>query len=77
MRLEQAGVAGLITSLLIPRRRMWLKVADEGGALRLEYAALARGDDPALERAVADFAEEHRHSLEADRGPVERVPAGV
>ncbi|MCU1473497.1 cytochrome c biogenesis protein ResB [Amnibacterium sp.] len=70
-------VAGLITSLLIPRRRMWLKVTDEDGVLRLEYAALARGDDPALERAVADFAEEHRQALEADRGPVERVPAGV
>jgi cytochrome c biogenesis protein len=70
-------VAGLITSLLIPRRRMWLKVTDEGGILRLEYAALARGDDPALERAVADFAEEHRQGLEADRGQVERVPAGV
>jgi cytochrome c biogenesis protein len=70
-------VAGLITSLLIPRRRMWLKVTDEDGLLRLEYAALARGDDPALERAVADFAEEHRQALDADRGPVQRVPAGV
>ena len=70
-------VAGLITSLLVPRRRMWLKVTDEDGALHLEYAGLARGDDPALERAVAEFAEEHRGALEADPGPLARTPVGV
>ncbi len=70
-------VAGLITSLLIPRRRMWLKVTDDDGTLRLEYAALARGDDPSLERAVADFAAEHRELLDTEAGPRARVPAGV
>jgi len=70
-------VAGLITSLLVPRRRLWLRVTEEDGTMRLEYAGLARGDDPALDRAVAEFADEHLHLLEADPGPRERVPAGV
>ncbi|MDH2443417.1 cytochrome c biogenesis protein ResB [Amnibacterium sp. CER49] len=71
-------VAGLLTSLLVPRRRMWLKVTDDlDGGLRLEYAALARGDDPGLERAVGEFAHEHRRELEAPTPSAERVPAGV
>ena len=57
-------VAGLITSLLVPRRRIWVRVAaDDPDGVRLEYAALARGDDPALTRALAEFAEEHRRGL--------------
>jgi cytochrome c biogenesis protein len=43
----------LLASLLIPRRRMWVKAAAGG---RLELAGLARGEDPALERAVDDLA---------------------
>ncbi|MGC5076761.1 cytochrome c biogenesis protein ResB [Agrococcus sp. DT81.2] len=42
----------LLGSLLIPRRRMWVKATPEG----LELAGLARGEDPALERAVDDLA---------------------
>ncbi|WP_269456969.1 cytochrome c biogenesis protein ResB [Agrococcus carbonis] len=42
----------MLGSLLIPRRRMWVKAA-EG---RLELAGLARGEDPTLERAVEDLA---------------------
>ncbi|WP_242682158.1 cytochrome c biogenesis protein ResB [Herbiconiux sp. SYSU D00978] len=59
------AVAGLLTSLFIPRRRVWIK-ATEGpdGGVRLEYAGLARGEDPGLERAVADVAERHRKALE-------------
>ncbi len=57
-------VAGLITSLLIPRRRMWLAVTgEEEDGIVLEYAALARGDDPGLERAVEEFATAHRERL--------------
>ena len=53
-------VAGLVTSLFIPRRRVWIKaVAGKGGVLTLEYAGLARGDDPALPAAVAEIAERH------------------
>ncbi|HZK60335.1 MAG TPA: cytochrome c biogenesis protein ResB, partial [Cryobacterium sp.] len=51
---------GLLTSLFIPRRRVWVKAIEQAdGSLRLEYAGLARGDDPALEAAVAALADRH------------------
>jgi cytochrome c biogenesis protein len=57
-------LAGLLTSLFIPRRRVWIKAIElEGGRLRLEYAGLARGEDPALEAAVSAIAERHSHQL--------------
>jgi len=55
-----AAVFGLLTSLFIPRRRMWVKVVDG----RIEYAGLARGEDPALAGAVADLARAHAEALE-------------
>ena len=48
-------IAGLLTSLFIPRRRLWVKASGS----RLEYAGLARGDDPALDAAVEDLAQRH------------------
>lgn len=63
------SVAGLIVALLVPRRRLWVKVsAAEDGALELEYAGLARGDDPALPRAIADLANDHVHALRSNAG---------
>jgi cytochrome c biogenesis protein len=57
-------VAGLLTSLFIPRRRLWVKAVENShGTVTIEYAALARGDDPGLERAVAEFAEKHSDRL--------------
>jgi len=57
-------VAGLVTSLFIPRRRVWVKaVTGTDGSVTLEYAALARGDDPTLERAVNAIADEHAQRL--------------
>ena len=57
-------VVGLITSLFVPRRRMWVSAkTDTSGTTTIEYAALARGDDPNLEAAVADFAEKHSQQL--------------
>jgi cytochrome c biogenesis protein len=57
-------VIGLLTSLFIPRRRVWIKVVEqEGGVLRLEYAGLARGEDPGLAAAVADIATRHSQQL--------------
>ncbi|TDW30389.1 cytochrome c biogenesis protein ResB [Cryobacterium psychrophilum] len=51
---------GLLTSLFVPRRRVWVKAIEhEDGTLRLEYAGLARGDDPALEAAVTALADKH------------------
>jgi cytochrome c biogenesis protein len=58
------SLAGLIASLFVPRRRMWVKaVPAAGGGLSLEYAGLARGDDPGLVAAVAELAERHAAAL--------------
>lgn len=51
---------GLGLSLFVPRRRMWVRVADG----RVEVAALARGEDPMVERAAKDLAADLR-----DGGP--------
>lgn len=54
------ALSGLITSLFIARRRVWVKATtDASGAVSLEYAGLARGEDPGLEAAVAAIAEAH------------------
>lgn len=53
-------LGGLLLSLFIPRRRMWVKaVTRADGTAVLQYAGLARGDDPGLERAVEEFADAH------------------
>ena len=52
-------VAGLVTSLFIPRRRVWIKAVTTSDGVTIEYAGLARGDDPALPSAVADLADRH------------------
>lgn len=66
---------GLLTSLFVPRRRLWVVVRAEGDAdARLEYAGLARGDDPGLERAVTEFADAHAAELGVD-GSVEATEA--
>ena len=51
---------GLLTSLFVPRRRIWVKaVESDDGSLTLEYAGLARGEDPNLVAAVEAIADEH------------------
>ncbi|MGT2425533.1 cytochrome c biogenesis protein ResB [Amnibacterium kyonggiense] len=57
------AVIGLITSLLVPRRRLWVKVREDGDEVVVEYAGLARGDDPNLARAVNELATKHRAEL--------------
>ncbi|WP_349899786.1 cytochrome c biogenesis protein ResB [Parafrigoribacterium soli] len=58
------AVLGLLTSLFVPRRRVWVKVIEgEDGTLRIEYAGLARGEDPGLDAAVADIARRHARLL--------------
>ena len=53
-------LGGLMVSLFVPRRRVWVKAATRrDGTMVLEYAGLARGEDPGLERAVAEFADAH------------------
>ncbi|MBF4513749.1 cytochrome c biogenesis protein ResB [Plantibacter sp. VKM Ac-2885] len=54
------ALSGLITSLFVARRRVWVKaVTGSDGTVSLEYAGLARGEDPGLEAAVAAIAEAH------------------
>lgn len=57
------SVAGLLTSLFVPRRRVWVKALPDAGGVTLQYAALARGDDPTLELAVQELRERHRECL--------------
>lgn len=57
------SLGGLIWSLFVPRRRMWVKATPTGDGVLLEYAGLARGDDPALDRAVEELRERHREAL--------------
>jgi cytochrome c biogenesis protein len=60
-------LGGLLLSLFVPRRRVWIKAlpgAGVDGATRIEYAGLARGEDPTLERAVAELATRHGQYLE-------------
>lgn len=48
-----SALAGLLISLFIPRRRMWVSVTENAdGSVTAECAGLARGDDPTLEGAV-------------------------
>jgi cytochrome c biogenesis protein len=56
-------VLGLLTALFVPRRRVWVKAIEQEGGIRLEYAGLARGDDPTLDAAVADLAARHSQQL--------------
>jgi cytochrome c biogenesis protein len=48
------SLAGVTTSLMVPRRRVWVRKV-EGG---FEVAALARGDDLSLDKVVAEIAAE-------------------
>jgi len=62
-----AAVAGLLTSLFIPRRRVWISVRSKGSGVEVEYAALARGDDPTLSAALARIANAHGSNLGLER----------
>ncbi len=61
-----AVMGGLLTSLFIPRRRLWVKALEQDdGTIVLEYAGLARGDDPKLEDAVTDLTTRHSAAIAA------------
>lgn len=53
------AVLGLLAALFVPRRRMWVKASADGSSVRIEYAGLARGEDPTLGDAVERMAAEH------------------
>ena len=45
---------GLALSLFVPRRRVWVRIKGDA----VEVAALARGEDPMVERAAKDLAKD-------------------
>lgn len=52
------AVGGLLLSLFVPRRRVWARVREDAdGTTRLEWAGLARGEDPRLAEAVGALAD--------------------
>ncbi|MFC3398753.1 cytochrome c biogenesis protein ResB [Microbacterium amylolyticum] len=57
------AVAGLMTALWVPRRRLWVKATPTGEDVTLEYAGLARGEDPAIRTAVDHLATGHSEQL--------------
>jgi cytochrome c biogenesis protein len=59
------ALLGLLAALFVPRRRMWVKAAVVDRTLRIEYAGLARGEDPTLAAAVELVARRHGDALEA------------
>lgn len=64
-----SALAGLMLALFIPRRRMWVKASAADGAVSVEYAGLARGEDPTLAAAVDDLVAGHARLLDAAPTP--------
>ena len=63
-------LGGLLVSLFVPRRRLWVKaVTQPDGSVVLEYAGLARGEDPGLEDAVTAFADKHAGPADSGDDP--------
>jgi len=60
------AVLSLLLALFVPRRRLWVKATPDGSVLSLEYAGLARGEDPTLGGAVDALAAKHGAAFEAD-----------
>ncbi|GAT72088.1 cytochrome c biogenesis protein ResB [Microbacterium hydrocarbonoxydans] len=59
------ALGGLMLALFVPRRRVWVKAQAQGDAVALEYAGLARGEDPTLGAAVDDLVAGHARLLDA------------
>lgn len=58
------ATAGLLTSLFISRRRLWVKITTTNdGTAVIEYAGLARGEDPQLDDAVRALQTSHRAGI--------------
>ncbi|MGB4136188.1 MAG: cytochrome c biogenesis protein ResB [Microbacterium sp.] len=68
------ALAGLGLALFVPRRRMWVKATPGAAGVTLEYAGLARGEDPTLAAALDDLMRGHGRLL-GDDAPQD--PAGT
>ena len=69
------ALGGLMLALFVPRRRMWVKATVEGDSVSLEYAGLARGEDPTIAVALDDIVAGHGRLLDAAGRTVAREPA--
>ena len=61
------ALAGLAVSLFTPRRRVWVKLKNDNGQRSVEYALLARGEDPRLERESTEL-----HNIFDSKWPLAR-----
>jgi cytochrome c biogenesis protein len=59
------ALAGLLLGLFVPRRRLWVRATPGESTVALEYAGLARGEDPALRGAVEQLAQRHGDALDS------------
>ncbi|MFY9714620.1 MAG: cytochrome c biogenesis protein ResB [Microbacterium sp.] len=62
------ALGGLMLALFVPRRRVWVKASGGDGVVTLEYAGLARGEDPTLAAAVDDLVAGHGRLMDAAGG---------
>lgn len=74
------ALGGLMLGLFVPRRRVWVKATASSGGVSLEYAGLARGEDPTIAMAVDDLVTGHARLLDAEgsttaRAAEETVPS--
>ncbi|CAH0190840.1 Cytochrome c biogenesis protein Ccs1 [Microbacterium oxydans] len=60
------ALGGLMLALFVPRRRMWVKATATADGVALEYAGLARGEDPTIAMALDDLVAGHARLLDAD-----------
>ena len=67
-------LGGLLLSLFVPRRRMWITAVAGADGTVLRYAGLARGEDANLEAAVAEVAARHRAALGDPDDPAPDAP---
>ncbi len=68
------AVAGLVLSLFIPRRRVWVRVRPGADGAVLEVAGLARSDDPALEGDVRSLATTLSQAQDGGRAGTAAIP---
>jgi cytochrome c biogenesis protein len=58
-------LGGLLLSLFVPRRRIWITATAGPDGTVLRYAGLARGEDANLEGAVEEIAQKHADQLKS------------
>ncbi|MFJ2550988.1 cytochrome c biogenesis protein ResB [Microbacterium sp. NPDC087591] len=62
------ALGGLMLALFVPRRRVWVKATATADGIALEYAGLARGEDPTIAIALDDLVAGHGRLLDAEGG---------